>query len=109
MLAKAHKLDLRQQPLFFKTATRVPTAFFTVFSKENHWGLLFQVTITRGTTKTAVERNKIKRTVYDICAEFLPQHSSKKLSLVIVIRNKNIEKWISLLRTTLKQELTVSS
>lgn len=105
MLAKAHKIDLRKQKDFFKTATRVPSAFFTLLIKENDQKLFFQVIISRGTVKTAVERNKIRRTVYDICAEFLPHYSSTKLSLVLVIRNKDIQKWMGLLRKTIKQEL----
>lgn len=108
MLAKAHKLDLRKQPAFFRTAIRVPTQFFTLFSKKNDLKLLFQVVISRGVAKTAVERNTLKRTVYDICAEFLPHYSSTKLSLVILIRSTDTEKWIKLLKSTIQQELELT-
>ena len=100
MLAKAHKLDLRQQVSFFRTAHRVSTEFYTIYSKKNTEKLLFQVIIARGTVKTAVERNSLKRSVYDMCAEFLLDHSSTKLSLVIVIRRKNIPSWAESLHTS---------
>ena len=106
MLAKAHKLDLRRQDSFFRTADRVSTEYFTILSKENSEKLLFQVIIARGTVQTAVERNALRRSVYDICAEFVSSHTSKQLSLVIIVRRKNIETWKDTLRTTLQNALS---
>lgn len=109
MLAKAHKLDLRPQVSFFRTANRVATEYFTIYSQENSRKLLFQVIVAKGTVKTAVERNALKRSVYDICAEFLPAFSTAKLSIVIVIRRKNIQIWTDLLKKTVQTILTKNS
>lgn len=102
MLAKAHKLDLRAQVSFLKTADKIRTEHFTLFSKENNSKLLFQVIIGRGTVKNAVERNALRRAVYDICAEFVLHHFSTKLSIVVLVRNKNLPTWESVLRSSIE-------
>lgn len=107
MLAKAHKLDLRSQVAFFRTADRVSTEYFTLYTQKNSEKLLFQVIIARGVTSTAVERNALRRAVYDICAEFVPAHSSTKLSLVIIVRRKNSDSWKSLLHEKLQKALSI--
>lgn len=105
MLAKAHKLDLRSDPTFLRTANRVKTEYFTLFSKPNDSKLLFQVTIGRGTVPNAVSRNSLRRAVYDICAEFVLQNPSTKLSVVVLVRNKNLPEWESILRSSIKKQL----
>lgn len=105
MLRKDYKLDLRHQVSFFKTARKKSTDAFTVYWKPTDTHIAFQVIVARGTVKTAVERNAIKRSVYDICAEILSQYKQSGCAIVIVVRRKNTQDWLENLKLTLVQIL----
>lgn len=109
MLSKDHKLDLRKNRDFFKTSRKISSEFFTLHYLENSESLLFQVVVAKGIAKNAVDRNSIRRSVYDTCAEYLSEYSPKPVSIVIVVRNHTPSLWMSSLRTAIQKVLDIYS
>ncbi|PIR61601.1 MAG: hypothetical protein COY81_02425 [Candidatus Pacebacteria bacterium CG_4_10_14_0_8_um_filter_43_12] len=112
MLAKKYKLDLHHQLDFFKTAHRIFTEQFTVYWKlapTQLFGPQFQVTIAKGTVKTIVERNALKRIIYDLCAPLVVAHPKTQLMIVIVIRRAQALQFVPRLTAELAQLFTTHS
>lgn len=105
MLSKDHKLDLRRQVAFFRTARRSLAKSYTLYWKKTSPKLLFQVIVAKGVVVNAVERNSLRRAVYDICAEMVNQYNTQQQSIVIVIRQKNSQEWLPELKQDIQKIL----
>lgn len=100
MLSKARRLTRAEFSLLFATGERIHSSIFTcVFSKKTTQNPKIAVVVKKKAVRTAVERNKIRRRIYD----FLEDKEITKNLIVIVTKEIKDADWKDVLVQTLKK------
>lgn len=90
MLKKSDKFILRKEREFFSSALREHQKHFSIFWKENNSRLLLLVIIARGVARNSVERNGLKRAVYEVLETVKTTHKAQPKSIVVIVKNKRV-------------------
>lgn len=84
MFPKKRKFNLRENKDFFETALSFSTPYFKVFTNKNDSLLQASVIVPKKMVKLAVDRNKIKRKVWE-ALQTAEKGTQKEVKLTIVL------------------------
>ncbi len=85
MLAKHHKVQLRADQDFFGNSARTKVGGALIYYQPNEDHFRASVIVAKKHANLASAREKIKRQIYQIIQDLLPQIRVWKISVVIVV------------------------